>query len=64
MTDAREIIRTWPADPAERLRSILDIYGDGPDDRVVLMATYDKDAGHEIGLTMGDLRAIAERVGA
>jgi hypothetical protein len=55
---------TGPATtPVTRLRRVLDIYESSPDDRMVLDATngiYNEPDG----LTLGDLRAIAEMVGA
>lgn len=53
-------------DPVARLRHTLDVYGDDArDDEWVKIATtgiYGQ--GIKTGLTWGDLRAIAERLGA
>jgi hypothetical protein len=53
------------ADPAARLRHTLDLFGDDArDDKFVVVATsgiYGR--GETTGLTWGDLRAIAQRVG-
>lgn len=62
MTDARDIIRTWPADPADRLRAVVDLYDNRRDDDLVIDAA--SEGGQHVGLTWGDLRTIAERVGA
>ncbi len=52
-------------DPAARLRHALDIYADAPDDRMVLQATSGIYGDQVVtGLTMGDLRAIAGKIGA
>lgn len=62
MTDARDIIRTWPADSAERLVQLVDLYDNRPDGDLAIEAAVA--GGEAVGLTWGDLRAIAERVGA
>lgn len=62
MTDTRDLIASWPADPAERLRATLDMYPNRKDDDFVTEAAYD--SGQRVGLTFRDLRAIADRLGA
>jgi hypothetical protein len=59
-----DVIANFPNDPAERLRFVLGLYADSVADRVVLSATFDRDKGQEIGLTFGDLRALADLIGA
>lgn len=53
-------------DPVARLRHVLDVFGDdAEDDRWVLTATHGVYGKNErTGLTFGDLRALAERLGA
>lgn len=52
-------------DPIARLRHTLDVYADRPDDDWVTRATSGIYGDGEVtGLTWGDLRAIAERIGA
>jgi hypothetical protein len=48
-------------DLAARLNRLLDLYRNSPDDRVVLDASGGDEAD---SLTLGDLRAIADRIGA
>lgn len=51
-------------DPVARLRHTLDMYTEVDDDRIAVQATvgiYGK--GVTTGLTYGDLRAIADRLG-
>jgi hypothetical protein len=58
----------WPFPPqgtTERLMHVLDVYEDSPDDMQVIRATGNTYAKHPdpdswTGLTLGDLRAIAE----
>ncbi len=50
-------------DPAARLRRILDIYRQSPDGRVVLEA-LDGRLREDESLTLGDLRDIAQLIGA
>jgi hypothetical protein len=53
------------SDPIARLRHTLDIYVDQPDGEWVTVATSNLYGdGEKTGLTWGDLRAIAERMGA
>jgi hypothetical protein len=52
-------------DPVARLRHVLDLYPNRPDDDFVFEATYNQySAGETTGLTFGDLRAIARQIGA
>ncbi len=48
-------------DLTNRLRRLLDLYRQSPDSRVVLDASGGNDTD---SLTLGDLRAIADRIGA
>lgn len=52
-------------DPIARLRHTLDQYSEVDDDRFAVIATTSiYGPGEKTGLTWGDLRAIAERLGA
>ncbi len=54
-------------DPVARLRHTLDVYAKDnvPDDRYVVEATRGIYGDHEVtGLTWGDLRVLADRLGA
>jgi hypothetical protein len=53
-------------DPAARLRHVLDVFGtDVDDDRVAIQATIGMYGdGITTGITWGDLRALADRLGA
>ena len=52
-------------DPVARLRHTLDVYDNQPDDEFAIMATSGMYGdGVRTGLTWGDLRAIADRLGA
>lgn len=47
---------------AEALAQVLEVYADAPDDRLMIEATSGiHGAGVRTGLTMGDLRALADR---
>ncbi len=60
MIDSRDLIATWPTDPADRLRAVLDLHPNRHDDDLLLGAA--SEGGVHVGLTWGDLRDIAERV--
>lgn len=62
MTDTTDLIANWPADPVARLRHILDLYPNRHDDDMAIEGLYR--AGVRAGLTWGDLRSIAERLGS
>lgn len=52
-------------DPVARLRHTLDVYADRPDGEWASIATTGiYSDGEKTGLTFGDLRAIADRLGA
>jgi hypothetical protein len=62
MTDTYDLIRTWPTDPAERLRALLNLYRNRSNDDLAIDGAYAD--GNRLVLTWGDLRAIAEKAGA
>ena len=51
-------------DPAKRLRHTLDMFADTDDDRMVVQATSGLYREGPTGLTFGDLRALADMLGA
>jgi hypothetical protein len=60
----------WPVPPTtmiDRLRQVLDVWGDYPDDFIILIATIEVYGPHiSTGLTVGDLKELygRERLGA
>lgn len=54
-----------PMSPAEKLRHVLDLYPNRSDDSIAVEGSYNQHGdGARIDLTFGDLRAIADRLGA
>lgn len=54
-----------PTTPGEALRHIATLYADTPDDQLMIQGTYNVyGRGVFTGLTMGDLRAIADAIEA
>jgi len=52
-------------DPVARLRHTIELFDNQPDDEFVVQATSNMyGQGERTGLTWGDLRALADRLGA
>ena len=70
MPDYEKITDIWPRPPtnlADRLKHVLDIWDDHPDDFIILIATSEVYGRHiRTGITLGDLRELygRERLGA
>lgn len=70
MAEYEKITDIWPRPPtnlADRLKHVLDIWDDHPDDFIILIATSEVYGRHvRTGVTLGDLRELygRERLGA